>query len=454
MQILMRFLALIACLAMYSCGGGGGTNSEPTSVVIQAPPVFESPHPEIWETQPADEAGFNQALLSEAFDYAMQDGSFSQASLLIKDGKLVEERYRGITDGEVNALVSRASEPGAKDPKFWRDNYGARDADSLVTSWSTAKSFTSVLVGIAVEKGFINSTDQIAADFITEWQPDARSTITIEQLLDMRSGLAPACFSETTETLGECEQAADSEAGGNIVFHFDQMTACIDRSLAIDGAAYVWARGGSYQSGEFVYSNCDTQVLGEILFRATGQDPATFAQQNLFEPLNISAFWWRDNVANGQANGNYLTYCCIDSTARDFAKFGYLIQLGALELEGGREYSNYISELRSLSDFYGKQFWSFCAETDNSGTCLNRVIHTSGFDGQFILIDLRNQLVIVRASLYKAYLNLSDERKMRLTPGLVSQSNWAGSVPAAMAVPVSSSFSIREFHSRLISALQ
>ena len=192
----MKRLASLACviaLALQACGGGGGSSS-PSEPALTPPPSFVSPHPETWATQSATNAGFNATSLSDAFNYAMQDGSFTQAAIVIRNGKLIQEQYRGIADGEINTLVSLASDPGAQDPAFWTENYGGRDSASLVTSWSTAKSFTSLLIGMAIEKGFITSTNQLASDFITEWQADERINITIEQLLDMPSGLVPVCF--------------------------------------------------------------------------------------------------------------------------------------------------------------------------------------------------------------------------------------------------------------------
>lgn len=445
-------LGLVAVLSLQACGGGGG-GSSPSSPSVATPPSFESPHPKTWETQSATDAGFDSTALSQAFDYAMQDGSFTQAALVIRDGKLVEEQYRGIAEGEINTLIALDSDPEGPDAAFWTDNYGTRDSASLMTSWSTAKSFTSILIGMAIEKGFISSTSQLASDFITEWQADDRINITIEQLLDMRSGLVPACFLPSTSSLGECANSADAAAGGNIVFYPDQMTGCINRDLAVDGVAYPWDSDGIYTAGEFLYSNCDTQVLGEILFRATGQDPGTFAQAELFEPINMTAYWWRDNVETGQSNGNYLSYCCLDATARDFAKFGYLLHLGGIELESGTQYSSYVSDIRAMDSFYDKQFWSFCAEQDAADNCLNRVIVTRGFDGQFIAADFKHNLIIVRASLYKPYLNHSDERKMFLIPGSVAVSNWLGSVPNAMAISAPTTFFIEEFHARVVSAI-
>ena len=83
--------------------------------------------------------------------------------------------------------------------------------------------------------------------------------------------------------------------------------------------------GSTYESGYWVYSNCDTMVLGEILFRATGQDLQTYADRHLFSKIGMTAYWWRDNTASAQVDGNYLAYCCLDATPRDFAKFGQLL---------------------------------------------------------------------------------------------------------------------------------
>ena len=106
-----------------------------------------------------------------------------------------------------------------------------------------------------------------------------------------------------------------------------------------------------------------------------------------------------------------------------------------------------------MPDFYDKQFWSFCAEQDDDNTCLNRVVVTRGFDGQFIAMDFKHNLILVRASLYKAYLNQSDDFKMNLVPGSVAESNWLGSVPNAMAISAPPTFFIEEFHARVVSAL-
>ena len=450
--------SLLIFAILSACGGGGGSTDTIVTVPPSSPPAFESPHPDIWETASASEAGFDEDALDSAFEYAVTDGFYTQAVVLIKDGQLVRERYRGITDAEAAGLAAISSLPEGQNAGYWQDLYGDRDAASAVTSWSTAKSFTSVLIGMAIEQGAIDSTTQSASDFIDEWEADDRASITIQQLLDMRSGLVPKCSSFETGVVGECSDYLSASSGGNIVYAADQLSGCIDREFAVPGTVYPWVSpqgDGPYEAGQFYYSNCDTQVLGEIIFRATGQDPGLFAKQNLFEPLNIEADWWRDDVETGQANGNYLTYCCLDSTARDFAKFGYMLLLGGIATSEGQSYASYVSTILAQEETYRNQFWAYCDSQPFSASpdCENVLVMTIGFDGQYILVDQKNDIVLVRTSLYEPILNASDERKMRLNPLLLSESNWVASLPMAMLGP-GTEFGILNFYLSVADALR
>ena len=201
MRVRQSFPSVLIFAFISACGGGGRPSGE--TVTTTPPPVFESPHPDIWDTVSASEAGFDGDTLDSAFEYAMTDGFYSQAVLLIKDGKLVKERYRGITDAEAATLASVSGLPEGQSAGYWQDLYGDRDAASTVTSWSTAKSFASALIGMAIEQGLLDSTSQSASDFIDEWEADDRASITIQHLLDMRSGVMPKCTRPDTGLDGE-----------------------------------------------------------------------------------------------------------------------------------------------------------------------------------------------------------------------------------------------------------
>jgi CubicO group peptidase (beta-lactamase class C family) len=83
-----------------------------------------------------------------------------------------------------------------------------------------------ILIGLAVDAGYISSIEDPASTFITEWSNDERSSITIKNLLDMRSGLTPMCFLFEENEIGECKTAAGAASGGNIIYSNDQMAAC------------------------------------------------------------------------------------------------------------------------------------------------------------------------------------------------------------------------------------
>ena len=169
----------------------------------------------------------DSALLSAAFETAFADGTYTQAAVVIKDNKLVYERYRGIMVNEESTLINESS----MDPEgpTAQSRFGIRDKDSLVTSWSTAKSFASVLIGIAIGQDFIESLDQSASDFIDEWADDDRAQITLRNLLDMRSGLEMICLNQGETTLATCTNGLDDS---DIMYFDNQLDACINRTLS------------------------------------------------------------------------------------------------------------------------------------------------------------------------------------------------------------------------------
>ena len=437
-----KTLIILFSLLIVSCGGGSSSASDMDNDPIASPQTYPT-HPLVWDVVTPESVGMSSSGLEQAFDYVFQDGSFTQAAVVIKDGKLVYERYRGMTDNEANILASTLSENG----DFYKSLYAQRNQNSYISSWSTAKSFASFLIGIAVESGAINSIEDSASNYITEWSSDERSSISIKDLLDMRSGLPPACFNFVTGEIGECLNASDSSSGGNIVYADDQLTKCIDRNLATEGVTHPWFENGLtvYSRGAFQYSNCDTMVLGEIIFRATGQDIQTYAEYNLFSKIGIDASWWRDFTSSGQSNGNYLAYCCLDSTARDFAKFGHMLLLNGVWEGSNKRYSSYVDLIKNLNS-YGLQFWTICAKAQSNSNCDDWIISTIGFDGQYIMIDFQRNIVVVRSSLYTPIQNLSQDRKMKLNPNNLTQSNWIATVPNGLGSSATPNISVSAFY--------
>lgn len=448
-KMIIRFnLFSLSLLLIYSCSGG---SSAPSPEIVE-PYVFPE-HPISWEIVTPSSVGMNEAKLNNAFDYAFTDGTFTQSAIVIKDGKLVYERYRGILDGESNSIANTTAFDDATLQLLFSD----RDQQSLSSSWSSAKSFTSFLIGIAESQELISSINDSASLYISEWANDQRSEITIKNILDMRSGLEPMCFDFVNQNLRVCQNESDSGSGGDIVYSDDQLSGCINRNLAESGVIQPWYSSTEiYNRGDFKYSNCDTMVLGEIIFRATGQDIQTFAEYQLFSKINIEAFWWKDLVTPGQSNGNLLAYCCLDSNARDYAKFGYMLLLGGIWEGDSLSYNSYVNRIREL-EYYGLQFWKICEKPpDQNGNCPdNNFIHsTIGFDGQYIMIDFNRNMVVVRNSLYAPILNFSSERIMKLIPTSLDSSNWILTLPRASGATANSSFNASVFYDLVTQAIE
>ena len=443
---LKHFNLVLITILLASCGGDSAVAPEPPE------PVNNS----IWSQSSPESVGMDSAVLANAFDQAFVDGTYTQAAVVIKDSKLVYERYRGILPDEQSALANELT----TDSQTLQNRFGSRDKNSLASSWSTAKSFTSVMIAIAIEQGFIQSVEESASAYIDEWANNERAQISIRNLLDMRSGLPVLCTDANTPTLTICNNNS-AGSGGNMIYSDNQMDACIAREMAATGIFQPWYSSEiNYESGYLVYSNCDTMILGEILFRATGQDLQTYADTHLFSKIGMSAYWWRDNTPSAQVDGNYLAYCCLDATPRDFAKFGQLllnngvwngeqvIPASYVDKIKNIIVDSRVNEIPTVSFSYGLQFWTIMPRSQSDGSMYppaNSIYATQGFDGQYIMIDFDRNLVVVRTSLYYPALAENDQRKMSVNSTDTSNASYTATLPAGVGATSGTSYNNQAF---------
>ena len=455
----MKYLFLLIFILLSSCGGGGNTPTLTPDPPAQNP-TFS------WEVVTPESQGLSAEKVTAAINFAMEDGRYTQAAIIIKNGKIVAEQYRGIGASEVTQMVNH--EQTNWDEDTLNTIYGTRTQNALVTSWSIAKSITSIIFGIALEQGYFSgSLETTAATYLTEWAGDSKNTITIKNLLDMRSGLVPKCYSDLGGWV-ECD-ATGIAGGGGFVSSNDQLTECINnRSMAATEARHSWYQSGGYDfnKGDWMYQNCDTQVLGEIFFRAVGQDIKSFADTYFFSKIGItsdSAQWWRDNTTEGQANGNYLTYCCLDMTARDFARIALLLVNDGVWLGEQVIPLSYVQAIKNITttslvtgDYYqgtlsyGLKFWSVYGGNvcglDGSGNfqnngekCVadNTIITPQGFDGQYTMMDFQNKLIMIRFSLYHHANSLGATEKKMVADSPPAPINYILTAPRVATSPLS-----------------
>jgi CubicO group peptidase (beta-lactamase class C family) len=245
--------------------------------------------------------------------------------------------------------------------------------DTTLISWSTGKSVTQALVGIAVRDGLL---DLDAPAPVPEWAGDARSAITLRQLLHMTSGLRFV------------EDYVD-----------DTISHCIDMLFGAgqaDVAAYAAALPLDYEPGTvFSYSSGTTNIICRIVGEAVGggeEGMRAFMARELFEPLGMTSADPRFDAA-GTFIGSSFLYC----TARDFARFGQLYLADGvwdgrrLLPKGWVDFARTPAPAPVEEDFgYGAHWWLW----DGHGFPGTFAAH--GYEGQYIIVRPDRDLVVVR----------------------------------------------------------
>ena len=175
------------------------------------------------------------------------------------------------------------------------------DENSLLTSFSVAKSFVSALVGIAQGEGLLDENEPITTylpELLTQDKDFAK--ITVKHLLNMQSGIKFDEYPRINPFTG----MARLYYGTNI------------RSKVTNGMKIAEA------PGRYNYRSIDTQVLGVILERVTKMPLEEYLSEKLWKPLGMKseATWSVDSERNKMVKA----FCCLNATAEDFAKFARL----------------------------------------------------------------------------------------------------------------------------------
>jgi len=269
------------------------------------------------------------------------------AVVVVQGGRITLERYAG-------ALPSFEHDPTPVAPT------------TPLLSWSMAKSITHALVGVLVGDGVL---DLDAPAAVPEWDGDERAAITLQQLLEMRSGLHWR------------EDYVDAGASDVIEMLFGSGRG--------DTAAFAAARPLEHQPGAtFVYSSGTTNIVTRLLARHADVD--ALLRERLFGPIGVAEVDARFDDA-----GTFLGSSFVYLPARDFARFG-LLYLRDGVWEGRRilpeGWVDHGRRLRSIDpedgDGYGAHWW---VEHDAGGT-----FRAQGYEGQSILVCPAKDAVVVR----------------------------------------------------------
>lgn len=233
-------------------------------------PIFENRtvkagNPQSW---PESEA-YNKLSVPKKYQPVFEDLG-TVAFVIIKDSALLFEQY-------------------------WED-YSPR---SHSNSFSMAKSIVSLAIGCAIDDGFIKNVDQPVNDFYPEFKGYNGKALTLRHLLTMSAGV-------------DFDEAYSSPFSPTTKLYYGddlQQIALGIKEIEEPGIHFI------YQSGV-------TQLLALIVEKATGENISSYVSRKLWTPLNAEedALWSLD-----KKDGIEKAYCCFNSNARDFARFGQLI---------------------------------------------------------------------------------------------------------------------------------
>ncbi len=254
--------------------------------------------------------------------------------------------------------------------------FNGRRATTPANVKSVSKSIISALVGIAADRKLL-SLDQPIAKYFPEL-PEAKRTITIEQLLTMQSGLE----STSNRNYGAWVQS------GNWVRH-----ALAQPFVAAPGT-------------QMIYSTGNTHILSAILTKATGKSTWQFAQETLAKPLGFSLPQWVRDPQGIYFGGNEMVM-----TPRQMLALGELYRNGGL-VDGRQILSKgFIDETfepRGRSRISGREYGYGWWMRDMAG---RQAYYAWGFGGQYIVLVPSLDLTVVSTSAATVSEDRRDHRR-------------------------------------------
>ncbi len=322
----MRLFAVMAILAAAGC--------------VSVP---EGPWPgATWERSTPEAQGMDSEKLLNILKTVNPERMNIHSMVIIRNGRMVTEFYR---------------EPYEK--------------EMLHEIYSSTKSFTSTLIGIAIDQGLIGSVKDSVFKYLPEYKPDdpLMAEITIEDLLTMRSGVYWPNY------------------------QFYSLNAMVNGND--DWLGYFFSLKMDSDPGEkFDYNSGNSHVLAEILNRVTDGNARQFAEENLLTPLGIKDYLWSEAPGGCITGLNGLSL-----RTEDLARLGYLFLNngywnGRKIVSAGwvKKAIQIHADFRNLPlgsvpygyEGYGYQWWIF----------RNGIYATMGYGGQFCFVDPEQNLIV------------------------------------------------------------
>ena len=208
------------------------------------------------------------------------------------DPAVFAQLHADLESSDVYAMVT--VKDGVIIDEYYQEGY---DETSVFPLHSCTKSFTSALVGIAIEQGYFTSVDDPLSDYlpqVLDLADTGKQQITLRHLLTHTSGL------EWYEWAGRSNWQEFRSAENWVDY-------ILNRNLvATPGTVFAYSTGNSH-------------LLAAALESATGMGELEYARENLFDALGMDSVVWGTDPQGIADGGNG-----ISMTVRDAARFGQL----------------------------------------------------------------------------------------------------------------------------------
>lgn len=182
------------------------------------------------------------------------------------------------------------------------------DVSTLWTSFSVAKSISSMLVGIALKNGDIESMDDELQKYIPEFKDTDYGKVSVRQLLTMTSGMA--WNEDYTDPNSDVAQMYQAECAGKEAHILTYM-----KNLPKE---HVPGTHWNYSTGE-------TDLVGILIQKASGKSLAEYLSDHVWKPfgMEFSGYWLADECSGLNIGGSGLS-----ASLRDYARLGLVMLYG------------------------------------------------------------------------------------------------------------------------------
>ena len=296
--------------------------------------------PAMWksgsEEMPANVSFDGQTITFDQFIAATNTNAF----LVIRDGAITFEKY-----------------------------YNGMGATTRLPSYSVAKTMTSLMIGKLIDAGKIKESDTFVSILPVFKAGTSFDKVTIKDLLDMKGGV------------GVSDNYPTGPSGWGVAIA--QMYASTDVDWFLMHNRKMKEDPGTFAE----YRSVDTQMLGMIIKKVTGQSLVDFYSQNIWQVAGAAndATWNVDRVG-----GTEKAFCCFNATARDYARIGYELINPSSKIISAAWLSRISTPAVTLD--YG---WGYGAQVWHPYPGINLML---GLHGQFVWMDPAHKTVIVKLS--------------------------------------------------------